>query len=440
MIAEAGVVMMDVVDTIVVSRAGAVAMSALALGTIVFFATVHFAFTAALGAEPLISQAHGRNNAARAWGWGCQAFYLAVLLSVPLMAIALVIVLGLETAGVPRDIADETRSFVLARLPAGPAYATAVVFRFYLSATERSGSILKAVLVANALNAFLDVGLVFGNFGLPRLGVAGAAWATTSCNYLLLAMWAFSAWRRTRHERGTTDALVIPRPSFERMRKIFQLGWPAGTSLTLDTAVLLIIAVMVGSFGAVHLAAHQVAITVATINWMCSNGLTNATAARVGHFIGQEEPHLARRSGQIAIATGAMAMMAFGAIVAGFASEIAGGLSTDPLVQDVSTTLLWIVGLSCIFDGIQLVSAGALRGTGDTRTNLYTGLIGYWVVGLPLGYLLGSVFGWGVAGYWIGHTVGLGCVAVLLVVRFWKTSVSLERLEKTHHSVVASGP
>ncbi|MBS1123080.1 MAG: norM, partial [Deltaproteobacteria bacterium] len=170
------------------------------------------------------------------------------------------------------------------------------------------------------------------------------------------------------------------------------------------------------------------------------NGLTNATAARVGHFIGQEEPHLARRSGQIAIATGAMAMMAFGAIVAGFASEIAGGLSTDPLVQDVSTTLLWIVGLSCIFDGIQLVSAGALRGTGDTRTNLYTGLIGYWVVGLPLGYLLGSVFGWGVAGYWIGHTVGLGCVAVLLVVRFWKTSVSLERLEKTHHSVVASGP
>ena len=436
MIAEAGVVMMDVVDTVIVSRAGTLAMSALALGTIIFFATVHFAFTAALGAEPLISQAHGRKNAARAWGWGCQAFYLGILLSLPLMAVALLIVFGLEAAGVPSEIADETRSFLFARLPAYPAIASAVVFRFYLSATQRSNSILKAVLVANALNAFLDIGLVFGHFGFPRLGVVGSGWATTSCNYLLLGMWSFSAWRRTRLEHGTSDAMVIPRPSFERMRRIFHLGWPAGTSLTLDTAVLMIISTLIGSFGAIQLAAHQIANAVSSLNWMCTNGLANATAARVGHHIGQEEPLLARRSGQIAIATSAVVMMTLGAICVVFASGLSSLFSSDPPVHDVSTTLVRIVGLVAVFDGIQLVAAGALRGTGDTRSNLYAGLVAYWVIGLPLGYLLGSVFGWGAAGYWTGHTTALVCLAVFLVVRFWNTSASLERLEKTHHSVI----
>jgi MATE family multidrug resistance protein len=417
MAAQGGLMLMGVVDTIIVGRMGALEMSAVALGNSITGAVQVFGFAAPLGAEPLIAQAHGARDPRSAWGWLCQALYLAFALSLPLTLITWIALMWLESFGVPHDIAERTRAFAFVRLIANPAILGSICFRSYLSCTNRPRPILTAVIACNVINAVLDVLLVYGKLGFPAMGAVGSAWATTLVNHLLLLAWGFAAFRTASEDAGERLSLRA-RAELSRIREVFKLGWPAGCHVALEVGVFSAVSALIARFGSAQLAGHQIAITLASLTFMSALGISNATTARVGNHIGAGRSPEARRAGFLGIGLGATFMATGGLAFILIPEALARLFTTDEEVIRAAVTLLRIAGAFAISDGIQVVSAGALRGAGDTKWTFYANLVAHWVVGLPLGLWLGHAQGLGAAGYWWGLTVGLTGVALTLLGRF----------------------
>jgi MATE family multidrug resistance protein len=299
-------------------------------------------------------------------------------------------------------------------MPAIPLSCLAVVFRGYLACTARPRAVLLAVLLTNLINIGLDLWLIFGGLGVPALGAVGAGISTTTCNLILLLLWAAGAHQAAK---GLGVSLWV-RATRSRMVQVFKIGWPAGLQTSLEVGVFTAVSALIARFGEISLAGHQIAITLASLSFMSALGISMATTARVGHHIGAGSSELARKAGLIGIGIGA-SFMGLGGICFILMPELLAGLFThDPAVIASASVLIRIAGAFALSDGVQVVSAGALRGAADTRWSLYANLIAHWFVGLPVALWLGQRLGLGVAGYWWGLTAGLTGVALTLLARF----------------------
>ena len=289
-------------------------------------------------------------------------------------------------------------------------YAT---LRRYLQALGLVRAVMVALISANVINAVFNWLLVFGNLGFPALGAEGSGWATTVARiYLFLYLLAYAAWREHRSGAG----LALPwRFELERLRALLRLGVPAAFQTALEVGVFAAAAVLAGGLSATQLAAHQVAISAAAMTFMVPLGISSAAAVRVGQAIGRIDPAAAARAGWTALLLGGAFMtgaavafvVAPGAIIRVFTNEAA--------VLETGIALLGVAAIFQLFDGLQIVATGALRGSGDTRTALLANLTGHWLLGLPIGYVLCFWLGAGVVGLWVGLCIGLTIVAVVLI-------------------------
>jgi MATE family multidrug resistance protein len=270
------------------------------------------------------------------------------------------------------------------------------------------------------MNAIADWVFIFGHWGFPALGVRGAAWATmVSRLYMLLYIVAFII-RRERRQR--TGLLEIPlRVDFQRLRKLVSLGLPAAMQLTLEVGVFVTATTLVGRLDAISLAAHHIALSAASLTFMIPLGISSAAAVRVGQALGGGSRQKAQAAGWAAIGLGGGVMTMAGAAFVLLPGAIVRIFTNDPETIAMGVSLLAIAAVFQLFDGIQVVSTGALRGFGDTRTPMITNLIGHWVFGLPVGCYLAFWRGFGVHGVWIGLCLGLIIVAVVLL-RVWARS------------------
>ena len=190
------------------------------------------------------------------------------------------------------------------------------------------------------------------------------------------------------------------------------------------------VATLIGRGGDVDLAAHQIAISLASYAYMNAVGIASATTARVGFHVGAERPDEARVAGLLGMGLGASFMMGAAAVFLFAAGPLASLFSAEPDVQALGTSLLRVAGAFAVVDGIQVVSAGALRGAADTKMAFYVNLVAHWLIGLPVGLLLHGRIG--PAGYWWGLTAGLSLVAVVLCLRFVRLSpVALQKRSAT---------
>jgi len=295
-----------------------------------------------------------------------------------------------------------------------PAFFAFVVLRQTLQALEKMRPIVVTIIVANIFNLGADWALVFGWGPFPAMGALGSAWATTAGRWLLLITLALMA----RKELGPLlwpfeKEILRWKPLWQTIR----LGAPIGLQIQLEFAAFGVVALFMGGFGTVEMAAHQVAINLASLTFMVPLGVSAAAAVRVGLAVGGGNADAIRREATAALFCGAGFMVLTGALFIGAAGPLASAYTSVPEVLAMAVIFIPIAGFFQVFDGIQVVSAGILRGMGDTRAPVIINLLGFWLMGMPISLALAFRTSLGPAGLWWGLVAGLGVVAVFLLLR-----------------------
>ncbi len=426
-LAQVGIMLMGVVDTAMVGRVGTSAVAAVALGHIYWVNVTIFGMGILLVLDPVVSQATGAQDHEGVSRGVQRGVLMALALSVPT---ALLLIPGELFFGFLRQPADVTpiaatfsRISIIGVVPFYLFFA----LRQSLQAMAQVRPVVIAIVVSNFVNFALDYALIYGHFGLPALGTQGSAIATALSRWLMFGLLVYFGWKQLH------GALVPWRPESFRvgpMVRMLRLGMPVGLQNWLEIAVFSGGAVALGWFGSVPLAAHEIAINLAALTFMFPMGVSAAAAAMVGRAIGREDLSGARRDAVAALAVG-MGFMAIAAIAfLTIPRALALIFVRDPATVATAASLIFIGGLFQIFDGMQAVATGVLRGTGDTRVPMLLHLAGFWGIGIPLSLGLAFRLGFGPQGVWWGYVGALAAVAAMQLLRVrWRLGQDIQRLQ-----------
>jgi MATE family, multidrug efflux pump len=389
-IIQVGIMSMGVVDTIMVGHLSPQALAAVVLGNLYFFVPSVFGMGTLMVLDPVVAQAVGAGDAPSVARGVQRGVILAGLLSIPSAILLVAAEPILALLHQPADVVPLAASYSI-RLAPG-------VLPFFLFIVLRQS---------------LQI-LIYGRLGFPALGVAGSAWATTLSRWLLcLGLLAF-AWRTlVPHLRPLRPEIWQPAP----LGRMLRLGTPIGGQFVLEFGAFALVALMMGWLGTRQMAGHQVAINLASLTFMVPLGVADAASILVGRAVGRGDPQGARGSARAALVCAAAFMSCTGALFLSLPTPLARIYTSDLDVLAVASALIPIAGVFQVFDGLQTVGGGILRGLGHTRTPMVVNLLGYWALGLPVSVLLGFVLHLGPAGLWWGLVLGLGVVATFLLVR-----------------------
>lgn len=420
-IAELGWMAMGVVDTIMAGPLGPAAVGAGSLGSMMFYPIAICGTGMLLGMDTLVAQAFGSGDAADCRRTLVNGVWLGAALS-PLLALALwATVPVLRAAGVNPRVMAMLGPFIGNLLwGMGPLLLYAA-FRRYLQAVNIVKPVTFALVSANLVNVAGNWALMFGHWGAPAMGVAGSALSTSLARaYMAAVLLATVVW----HERQTGYGLlhIAWRPDLVRIRRLVKLGLPAAGQILFEGAVFAIVTTLAARLDEASLAAHGIAVNVISTTYMVPLGISSAAAVRVGQAYGRRDMRAAAVSGWTALLLSSLFMGAAGlalSIVPGWIVQL---YIRDAAVISCGTVLLRIAAVFELFDGLQVVAGGALRGLGDTRSPMLAHLAGYWAVGLPVAYVLCFPLRWGVAGIWVGLSAALILVGSALVV-VWRRAI-----------------
>ncbi len=415
-LAEMGWFAMSIVDTVMVGPLGPSAIGAVGTGGILFMTLMVFGFGTLLALDTFVSQSFGAGRLDECHRWLFAGLQLALILSVVVMSAAAAGVLLLPQFGFHPDLLGPLTTYTERLVWSAPPLLAYVVFRRYLQAMNVVRPVMLALIAANLMNALVNWSLIYGNLGLPAMGVTGAAYATVVSRLVLAASLLGII---LYNERGRPSGLhdVAFRWEWERVWRIFRLGWPAALQITLEVGVFAAASALAGRIGPLASAANQVVLNIAGFIFMVPFGLGSAAAVRVGQAVGRQDRQGMRRAGWAALGLASVVMAGSAILFFTIPATLIRIYSTDAAVIEVGIVLLFICSVFQLFDGLQAVATGALRGLGDTRTAMVLNLVGHWLIGLPIGFLLCFNRGWGVAGLWTGLSIGLILIgsALLLV-------------------------
>ena len=424
-VVQVGLTSMGLVDTLFVGRVSEQALAGVALGNIATFSLLCFGLGTLMALDPLITQALGAGDHPAVGRAIRRGLVLAVALSVPVSAVLLVVGPILTLLGQPTEIVPIAAAYARVSVLGVPAFFLFVVARQALQAMHLTRAIVVVVVVANVANALLDVALVFGRFGAPRLGAVGSAWATATSRWAMAVGLFVAAWPALRpHVLGGRGPRVPWRRRLAPLAAMLRLGAPIGGQYVLEIGTFTVVAVVMGWLGTRQVASHQVAIGLASFTFMIPMGISAAAGIRVGHAVGRADPAGARRAAGVSLACGGVVMTLCAATFLAIPRPLAALFTNQESVVDLAAKLIRVAGVFQVFDGLQVVAIGVLRGLGDTRTPIVVNLLGFVLVGLPVALLLGLRTSAGAVGLWWGLTVGLVVVAGVLL---WRVARRLSR-------------
>jgi multidrug resistance protein, MATE family len=418
---------MTATDVMLMGRLGPQALAAGALGANLYFLPLIFGMGFMLATQPMMATELGRrkHSVRDIRRTVRQGLWVAILVSLPIWALlwntrSILDLMGQDPALTPLA-GGYVRALQWAVLP----FYGYIVLRSFISALERPGWALAVVLFAVAFNLFANWVLMFGNLGVPALGLAGSGWATTLSSLLMFAGLALVVTRERRFRRYRLFGRFW-RPDWPRLGVLLKLGAPIAGLLCFEVSLFNAAALVMGLIDAASLAAHAIVIQIAGLAFMVPLGVGQAATVRVGLAFGAGDAQAVRRAGWTAYALG-VGFMVFTALAMITAPRllIAGFLDLrDPANAAVVSTAVTFLAFAALFqvaDGAQAVGAGMLRGLHDTRAPMLLAAFGYWAVGMPLGLTLAFPAGLGGAGIWIGLCAGLAVVALLLLRRWlWR--------------------
>jgi MATE family multidrug resistance protein len=413
-LAEIGWMSMGLVDTIMVGTLGPAAIAATGLGSGVFTSIAIFGMGLMLGLDALVSRAHGAGDIEGSLRWLHQGVWLAIGAAPLVMALTWLIFTTLDSWGLHPEVGALVGPYLRAIAFGAAPLLLYAAFRRYLQGMHVVGPIMIALVTANLVNAAGNWVFIYGNAGMPALGVEGSAWATTAAR-VYMAAFLYVAIRREHARRGEGHPHVPLGVDLVRIRRLVGLGFPAASQITLEVGVFAAATALAGKLEPVASGSHQIALNVVSLAFMVPLGLASSGAVRVGFALGARDVHRAVLAGWTALGTSAVITFAMGLVLYLWPVPLIRVFTADPRVIEIGVVLLAIAAAFQLFDGTQAVATGVLRGAGDTRTPMAVNVVGHWVLGLPTGYVLCFWSGWGVMGLWVGLSIGLVFVSVVLL-------------------------
>ncbi|WP_435169689.1 MATE family efflux transporter [Falsirhodobacter sp. 1013] len=415
---------LHVSDSVMLGRYGVHELAAVVLGTSLFFVTFILGSGFAHAVMPLVASALGRGDEAQVRRDTRMGLWLSIAygaMTYPLFwnSKALLLALG-QDPDVARLAQDFLRIAGAGMIPA----LLVMVLRSYLAALERTRIVLWSTLSAVVLNIAVGWPLIFGHWGMPELGVRGAAIASLFVQTLnIIVLGGYAAFLPALRRFDLFARFW--RPDWQALGQVARLGVPIGLTGLAEAGLFQATAIMMGWIGTVELAAHGIALEVAALSFMVHLGVANAATVRVARFHGQGDNAAMRTAARVAIGISVAVGCVVVAIYLTLPQQIIGlflseGKPNTATIIAYGTGLLAIAALFQFADAMQAVALGLLRGLKDTRLPMVLAVISYWVIGLPMGYALGFPLGLGGHGLWLGLVIGLALAAVLLMTRFWR--------------------
>lgn len=414
--AEIGWMSMGVVDTIMVGRLpnSAVAIGATGLGQSLYNSVAIFGAGLLLGLDTFVAQAHGREDIRDARHSLVNGFFLALVLTPILMLLISFWPALMQRFGVSGELVEPMRPFLTALNWGTLPLLCYFALRRYLQAVHVVIPIMFTLISANLVNFVGDWALIYGHLGFRPMGITGSGWSTCFARiYMAVMMFATIAWVESK--RGLSEWIAEIGIDYRRMWQLLHLGAPAATQILLEIGAFSAATALCAKLGPVQLSGHEIALNCAAFTFMVPLGISSAAAVRVGYQLGKGDPARAHLAGWSAILLGAGFMAAMAVVFVTLPRAIAHIFSPDPTVIAVGARLLLVAAAFQLFDGVQAVTTGALRGSADTRTPMFANLVAYWLIGLPVGAFLCFRFGWSALGIWIGLCVGLILIGSVLL-------------------------
>jgi MATE family multidrug resistance protein len=390
-----------------------------ALGNLYFFNALIFPFGVLTALDPLFSHAVGAGDRVSVARDLRRGIALAAVLTVPFSLAQWPAGEILARLGQPPEVVPSAAAYVRASIPGVFPFLAFLVLRQAMQALSRTGPVVVAILGANVLNAALNSVLIYGAGPVPPLGAVGSAWASTVSRWAMVAglLAAGGADLRAlllaRAKGAAAPALLL---------RTLRLGSPIGLQYVLEMGAFGFVGLLMGRLGTVEVAANQVTLNLASLTFMVPLGIATAAAVRVGHAVGRADPPAARSAAAVALLLGAGFMALCGTFFLAAPQLLVRPYTSDAAVVALAVLLLPIAGVFQVFDGLQVVAGGILRGLGHMRTAMVVNVLGFWAFGVPISLLLAFAAGMGPLGLWWGLVAGLAGVAVVLL---WRVRVGL---------------
>ena len=426
MLAQMASTSMTLVDTIMVGRLGNEQLAAAALGNTMFSPLMITSMGLLAATSPMVSQAYGGSDH-RAVGHAVrQGFVVAGALALVSIVFLLNAPLFLAAIGQDPSTVNRSAGYLGFLCWAAPAFLGFSVLRNLVEGVSSPRLVTLVTLIGVAINVAGNWILMYGKLGAPALGLRGCGLATVIAYWAMLFILSGIVLWAPRF-REFEIFLVRDNLDFSYLKELLRVGWPIATSHGLEVGLFSATALLMGLLGVEELAAHLIAIQCAAFTFMIALGLATATSVRVGQNVGGgrlEQAHKAAWSG-IALAIAFMSLPAF--VFVFFPHRLTAlfldlRIAVNGPVITLATQLLLLAAAFQIFDGVQVVAMGGLRGFRDTRQPMWLSLISYWAFGLPTGIILAFPMGWGATGLWAGLVIGLVVASILLVARLKKRS------------------
>ncbi len=412
---QASSMAMNIVDTVLAGRHGPVTLAAVGVGSAVWSVVILVSIGVLMAVPPTVAQLNGAGRRAEIGAVFRQALWLALALGVGLFFVVRGGALALAPMGITAEARPEAVAFLRAISWGAPALALYFCLRNLSEGIAWTKPTMVFGIAGLVLLAPLGYALMFG-LGLGAAGLGYAVAATLYCQ--TVALWIY-LWRSPRFADLGLFLRFDP-PRWAPIRGLLALGLPMGVSVFMEGSLFVATALLIGQLGTTQIAAHQIAILIASLAFMVPLGVAMATTVRVGHAVGAGDPSAVRWSAAAGYGLAMIAQTVSALVLVSSAGWLASRFTTDPAVIALATLLMAYAAVFQYPDGFQAMSAGALRGLKDTRVPMFITVLAYWGLGLPLGYWLGVVGGQGAPGLWTGLILGLSVAATLLGWRFWR--------------------
>jgi MATE family multidrug resistance protein len=413
-LAELGWMAMGVVDTIMVGPLGPQAIAASGVSNSLQMSLAIFGMGLLLGLDTLVSHAFGARRIDECNRWFWHGLALASIIAPLLIALSWGMLQLVPAMGFHPEVGPLVQQYFGILLWSGIPLVFYAAFRRYLQAIHAATPVMVALVTANIINAVGNYAFIHGHFGAPQLGLVGSAMATLVARVYLVTLLLIAV---VYHDVRRKSGLLRSPRAIERKRvwRLVHLGFPAASTVALEVGVFAAATALAGRLTPVAAASHQIALNIAAVAFMVPLGLASAGAVRVGHAVGAQDGPRAAAAGWTAVILGVAFMTTAAAAFIAIPRALIGLFSTDAAVVTLGSSLLFVAAIFQLFDGLQGVVTGVLRGLGDTRTPMITNLAAHWLFGLPVGYSLCFTFGVGVIGLWIGLSTGLIIAGAVLL-------------------------
>lgn len=421
MIGQLGHVMVGLADSIMIGRLGTVHLAASAFANSIFVIPMVFGMGMAFGLTPPIANADGEGRPDKAGSYLRHGLAINMLTATAIFLLVLILSRFTHLLGQEAEVETLANPYLLI---ISSSIFPLILFLTYKQFAEGLSYTRMAMVIsigANLLNVFFNYLLIYGNWGFPQLGLNGAGYATLMARVLMALLMYFYIFKGKRFAKYLSQYAHIKwKKSY--FRNILRIGIPSGSQYIFEVSAFAVAAVIVGQISAEALAAHQIAISLASLSYMMASGLGAAATVRVANQLGKKDSITMRNAGRVSLVMALLFMAACGLIFLIGRNYFPTFYTEDTYVMGIASQLLIVAVLFQLSDGTQVVALGALRGMSEVKIPTIITFVAYWVFGLLPAYILGITMKMGPLGVWYGLALGLTVAAVLLYWRFeWKS-------------------